>query len=115
MMPVTERYQRMRIDQFGKDLATGSYDLVMLDILNRKPAYAYGIVREIFEKSKGTTRWHEGTVYHVLHHLEKQGLRDRVRARPQKRAANANTTVYRTRAPTPGRPGGSNGNDSAAT
>lgn len=74
MMPVTERYQRMRIDQFGKDLATGSYDLVMLDILNRKPAYAYGIVREIFEKSKGTTRWHEGTVYHVLHHLEKQGF-----------------------------------------
>ncbi len=74
MMPVTERYQRMRIDQFGKDLATGSYDLVVLDMLNRKPAYAYGIVREIFEKSKGTARWHEGTVYHVLHHLEKQGL-----------------------------------------
>lgn len=64
----------MRIDQFGKDLATGSYDLVVLDMLNRKPAYAYGIVREIFEKSKGTTRWYEGTVYHVLHHLEKQGL-----------------------------------------
>ncbi|MGD1018059.1 MAG: PadR family transcriptional regulator [Verrucomicrobiia bacterium] len=64
----------MRIDQFGKDLATGSYDLVVLDMLNRKPAYAYGIVREIFEKSKGTTCWHEGTVYHVLHHLEKQGL-----------------------------------------
>ncbi len=64
----------MRIDQFGKDLATGSYDLVVLDMLNKKPAYAYGIVREIFEKSKGATRWHEGTVYHVLHHLEKQGL-----------------------------------------
>ena len=64
----------MRIDQFGKDMATGSYDLVVLGMLKRKPAYAYGIVREIFEKSKGTTRWHEGTVYHVLHHLEKQGL-----------------------------------------
>jgi DNA-binding PadR family transcriptional regulator len=64
----------MRIDQFGKDLATGSYDLVLLDMLNRKPAYAYGIMREIFGKSKGATRWHEGTVYHVLHHLEKQGL-----------------------------------------
>lgn len=64
----------MRIDQFGKDLATGSYDLVMLDMLNRKPAYAYGIMRGVFEKSKGATRWHEGTVYHVLHHLEKQGL-----------------------------------------
>jgi PadR family transcriptional regulator len=64
----------MRIDQFGKDLATGSYDLVLLDMLSRKPAYAYGIVHEIFDKSKGTTRWHDGTVYHVLHHLEKQGL-----------------------------------------
>jgi len=73
-MPVTNRHQPMRIDQFGKDLATGSYDLVVLDMLRRKPAYAYGIVREIFEKSKGTTRWHEGTVYHVLHHLEKQGF-----------------------------------------
>jgi PadR family transcriptional regulator, regulatory protein PadR len=74
MMPVSGRHQPMRIDQFGKDLATGSYDLVLLDILSGKPAYAYGIVREIFEKSKGTTRWHEGTVYHVLHHLEKQGF-----------------------------------------
>ncbi len=74
MIPFTNRYRRMKIDQFGKDLAAGSYDLVMLDMLNRKPAYAYGIVREIVEKSKGTTRWHEGTVYHVLHHLEKQGL-----------------------------------------
>jgi PadR family transcriptional regulator PadR len=64
----------MSIDQFGKGLATGSYDLVILDMLNRKPAYAYGIVREIFEKSKCMTRWHEGTVYHVLHHLERQRL-----------------------------------------
>jgi DNA-binding PadR family transcriptional regulator len=64
----------MRIDQFGKDLVTGSYDLILLNMLNRKPAYAYGIVHEIFEKSKGTTQWREGTVYHVLHHLEKQGF-----------------------------------------
>ena len=74
MIPVSDGYQLMTTDRFGKDLATGSYDLVVLDLLRQKPAYGYGIVREIFEKSKGATRWHEGTVYHVLHHLEKQGL-----------------------------------------
>ncbi len=30
----------MKIDRFGKDLATGSYDLLALDILNEGPAYA---------------------------------------------------------------------------
>ena len=64
----------MNIDQFGKDLATGTYDLVILDMLRRKPAYAYGIIGEVLKKSSSTVRWHEGTVYHVLHHLEKQGL-----------------------------------------
>jgi DNA-binding PadR family transcriptional regulator len=64
----------MNYDRFGKDLTTGTYDLVVLDILHEKPGYAYGIIREVFEQSKHTIRWHEGTVYHTLHHLERQGL-----------------------------------------
>jgi DNA-binding PadR family transcriptional regulator len=31
-------------------------------------------VRRIAVRSKHTIRWHLGTVYHVLHHLERQGL-----------------------------------------
>jgi len=64
----------MRVDKFGKDLATGSYDLLVMDILNKKPAYAYEIVREISERSRHAIRWREGTVYRVLYHLEKQGF-----------------------------------------
>ena len=45
-----------------------------MDILNERPAYAYEIVREIFEQSHHTIRWHEGTAYRVLHHLERQGF-----------------------------------------
>ena len=64
----------MSMDRFGKDLATGSYDLLVLNILNKKPAYAYEIVREISVRSRQTIRWREGTVYRVLYHLEKQGF-----------------------------------------
>jgi len=31
-------------------------------------------VCRIAQQSKQTIRWHLGTVYHVLHHLERQGL-----------------------------------------
>ena len=64
----------MKTDQFAKDLVTGSYDLLVLDILQRRPAYGYEIVRHIAKESKHTIRWHFGTVYHVLHHLERRGL-----------------------------------------
>ena len=62
----------MKIDSFRKDLATGSYDLLVLDVLREQPAYGYEIVRHISEQSNQTIRWHLGTVYHVLHHLERQ-------------------------------------------
>lgn len=52
----------------------GSYDLLVLDVLRERPAYGYEIVRRISEQSNGTIRWHLGTVYHVLHHLERQAL-----------------------------------------
>jgi len=64
----------MKVDRFAKDLATGSYDLLVLDVLRERPAYGYEIVRRIFRQSHGTIRWHLGTVYHVLHHLERQRL-----------------------------------------
>lgn len=63
-----------RRNQFGKDLATGTYDLVVLDVLRDGPAYVYDIIRRVFEQSHATIRWHEGTAYRVLHHLEAQGL-----------------------------------------
>ena len=60
----------MRRNEFARTLASGTYDLIVLDVLREGPAYGYGIVKRIFEQSKGTLRWHEGTLYPVLHHLE---------------------------------------------
>ena|SRR5260221_9448081 len=74
MIDVSDIYHRMKIDRFAKDLVTGSYDLLVLDALRARPAYGYEIVRRIAERSKHTIRWHLGTLYHVLHHLERQGL-----------------------------------------
>jgi DNA-binding PadR family transcriptional regulator len=78
-----------RRDQFGKDLATGTYDLIVLDVLRDGPAYVYGIIHRIAEQSRLRIRWREGTAYRVLHHLEEQGLvvsvwRGRDTARPRR-------------------------------
>ena len=62
----------MATDQFAKDLATGSYDLVLLNILHDRPAYGYEIVRRVFEQSRHTVLWRKSTVHRVLRHLETQ-------------------------------------------
>lgn len=64
----------MKRDEFAKHLATGMYDLIILDVLHRGPNYGYGIRKRVFERSKGTVNWLDGTIYPVLRHLEKQGL-----------------------------------------
>jgi DNA-binding PadR family transcriptional regulator len=64
----------MNRDEFGRTLAAGTYDLIVLDVLRDGPNYGYGIAKRIFEQSKGTIRWHEGTLYPVLHRLQARGL-----------------------------------------
>ena len=61
-------------EPFSKDLATGSYDLVALHVLSQGPAYVYGIIRRISERTNHLVRWREGTAYRVLHDLERRGL-----------------------------------------
>jgi len=74
MICVSDIYRSMKLERFAKDLTAGSYDLIVLDVLRDGPTYGYGIVQRIAEQSRHTIRWHLGTVYHVLHHLERQGL-----------------------------------------
>jgi PadR family transcriptional regulator PadR len=64
----------MRNNEFARNLAAGTYDLIVLDVLRDGPAYGYGILKRILEQSKNTIRWEQGTLYPVLHHLEQQGL-----------------------------------------
>jgi PadR family transcriptional regulator PadR len=63
-----------RRNEFARNLAAGTYDLIVLDVLRDGPSYGYGIRKRIFEQSKGTIQWQDGTLYPVLRHLEKQGL-----------------------------------------
>ena len=46
-------------------MAAGTYDLIVLDVLRDGPSYGYP------ESFRG---WHQGTLYPVLHRLEKHGL-----------------------------------------
>lgn len=64
----------MTRDEFARNLAAGTYDLIVLDILHDGPSYGYGIRKRIFTRSKGTLNWQDGTIYPVLRHLEKQGF-----------------------------------------
>jgi PadR family transcriptional regulator, regulatory protein PadR len=74
MMDSSGIHHPMNTDAFGKDLATGSYDLVVLDVLRDGPAYGYEILKRIFEQSRHTILWRKGTLYKVLHDLERRGL-----------------------------------------
>ena len=74
MIGTTDTYHDMRLDSFAKDLVTGSYDLLILNALERRPVYGYEVVRRVAHRSKHTILWHRSTVYRVLHHLERRGL-----------------------------------------
>ena len=64
----------MNRNEFARNLAAGTYDLIVLDVLRDGPSYGYGIVKRIFEQSKHTINWQDGTIYPVLRQLEKQGF-----------------------------------------
>ena len=64
----------MTINSFPKDMATGSYDLLVLDVLRDGPAYGYEILKRIFTQSRQVIRWHKGTLYRVLRDLERRRL-----------------------------------------
>ncbi|MGD1017905.1 MAG: PadR family transcriptional regulator [Verrucomicrobiia bacterium] len=64
----------MKRDEYARNLAAGTYDLIVLDVLRDGPNYGYGIRKRIFEQSKGTLNWQDGTIYPVLRHLEEQGF-----------------------------------------
>lgn len=48
-------------------------DLV-LGILAARPMYGYEVVHRADERTRGCFAWREGTVYPLLHRLEREGL-----------------------------------------
>ena len=58
----------------SKEMMGAATGLLVLGILSRGPNYGYEIVRTVNDEAQGLLVWQEGTLYPVLHKLEKQGL-----------------------------------------
>jgi DNA-binding PadR family transcriptional regulator len=74
-----------------KELVGASTAILILGTLRRGPNYGYEIVRQINEEAGGIFTWQEGTVYPLLHKLEKQQL---IRSRWQETAAGRKRKYY---------------------
>jgi len=54
----------------------GHLDLLVLSIVSRGPIHGYGVIEGLRDRSDGSFDLAEGTVYPVLHRLERAGLLD---------------------------------------
>jgi PadR family transcriptional regulator PadR len=58
-----------------KSLASTSHiALLVLGLLEEEPKYGYAIIKELEARSNSHFRMKEGSLYPVLHQLEKEGL-----------------------------------------
>ena len=58
----------------NKELVGASTVVLILGVLRRESSYGYDIVRQVNEQAGGAFTWQEGTVYPVLHKLERDGF-----------------------------------------
>ena len=58
----------------SKALIAASTKPMILSILAGGEIYGYQIIHNMIAISGGTLEWNEGTIYPVLHRLEKEGL-----------------------------------------
>ncbi len=57
-----------------KEVIGASTHLLILSVLAAQANYGYEIIRRINDEADGVFVWQEGTVYPLLHKLEKDGL-----------------------------------------
>lgn len=58
----------------NKELIKGSTVTLILNSLKKESMYGYGMIKEIENKSVGVFLFKEGTLYPILHDLEKNKL-----------------------------------------
>jgi len=58
----------------NKELVGASTGVLILGVLKRGASYGYDILRQINEEAGGAFTWQEGTIYPLLHKLEREGL-----------------------------------------
>lgn len=59
--------------KYSKELLKGSTHLLILSILKKEDLYGYRIIRELECASENAFEMTEGTLYPILHALEKEG------------------------------------------
>ena len=57
-----------------KELIGASSEVLILGVLAREPSYGYQIIKRVNDESAGLFAWQEGTIYPILHKLEKGGF-----------------------------------------
>ena len=57
-----------------RDWLLGNIEPLLLYLIFEDPMYGYQIIRELETRSHGYFKFKEGTLYPVLHRLEKEGL-----------------------------------------
>jgi PadR family transcriptional regulator, regulatory protein PadR len=57
-----------------KELLGASTTLLILSVLAQEASYGYEIIRRMNARANGKFLWREGTVYPLLHKLEREGL-----------------------------------------
>ncbi len=62
------------MESINKGLMAGSTALMVMHLLSEKDMYGYEIVRELENRSENVFSLKEGTLYPVLHGLEKDGF-----------------------------------------
>ena len=56
-----------------KELVGASTSLLILGVVSKSPSYGYQIIKNINGEGADVFTWQEGTIYPVLHKLEKEG------------------------------------------
>ncbi len=59
---------------YSKELLKGAADTLVLTAFVDGEKYGYQVVKELERRSEGFFRFKEGTLYPILHRLERQGL-----------------------------------------
>lgn len=60
--------------RYSKELLKGSTPLLVLSVLKGQDLYGYKIIRELEIRSENVFEMSEGTLYPILHALEKENL-----------------------------------------
>ncbi len=57
-----------------KELVKGNTTTIILALLKSEPMYGYQIVKELNDRHMDVMQMNQGTIYPLLHSLERQGL-----------------------------------------